>query len=64
MKNSWVEKKDFEKYFKIKTIDKKICWQSKGIKMLITSTQIIDEYGKSILYGESIEPVKMRDDLA
>ena len=32
--------------------------------MLITSTQIIDEYGKSILYGESIEPVKMRDDLA
>ena len=32
--------------------------------MLIASPPIIDEYVKSILYGEFIEPVKMRDDLA
>ena len=32
--------------------------------MLIVSPPIIDEYVKSILYGEFIELVKMRDDLA
>ena len=32
--------------------------------VLIASPPIIDEYVKSILYGEFVEPVKMRDDLA
>ena len=32
--------------------------------MLIASPPIIDGYVKSILYGEFVEPVKMRDDLA
>ena len=32
--------------------------------MLIASPPIIDEYIKSILYGQFVEPVKMRDDLA
>ena len=64
MKKSWIEKRDCEKSFKIKTIDKKFADIPKGSKMLIVSPPIIDEYVKSILYGEFIELVKMRDDLA
>ena len=64
MKKSWIEKRDCEKSFKIKTIDKKFADIPKGSKMLIASPPIIDEYVKSILYGEFVEPVKMRDDLA
>ena len=64
MKKSWIEKRDCEKSFKIKTIDKKFADIPKGSRMLIASPPIIDEYVKSILYGEFIEPVKMRDDLA
>ena len=64
MKKSWIEKRDCEKSFKIKTIDKKFADISTGSKMLIASPPIIDEYIKSILYGQFVEPVKMRDDLA
>ena len=64
MKKSWIEKRDCEKSFKIKTIDKKFADIPKGSRMLIASPPIIDEYVKSILYGEFIEPVKIRDDLA
>ena len=60
MKKSWIEKRDCEKSFKIKTIDKKFADIPKGSRMLIASPPIIDEYVKSILYGEFIEPVKMR----
>ena len=35
----------------------------KGVECY-ASPPIIDEYVKSILYGEFVEPVKMRDDLA
>ena len=59
---SWIEKRDCEKSFKIKTIDKKFADIPKGSRMLIASPPIIDEYVKSILYGEFIEPVKMRDE--
>ena len=58
------ERHNCEKSFKIKTIDKKFADIPKGSKMLIVSPPIIDEYVKSILYGEFIELVKMRDDLA
>ena len=64
MKMSWIEKRDCEKSFIIKTIDKKFADIPKGSRMLIASPLIIDEYVKSILHGEFIEPVKMRDDLA
>ena len=64
MKKSWIEKRDCEKSFKIKTIDKKFADIPKGSRMLIASPPIIDEYVKSILFGEFIEPLKMRDDLA
>ena len=64
MKKSWIKKRDCEKSFKIKTIDKKFADIPEGSKMLIASPLIIDEYVKSIFYGEFVEPVKMRDDLA
>ena len=64
MKKSWIGKRDCEKSFKIKTIDKQFADIPKGSRMLIASPPIIDEYVKSILYGEFVEPVKMRDDLA
>ena len=53
---SWIEKRDCEKSFKIKTIDKKFADIPKGSRMLIASPPIIDEYVKSIHYGEFIEP--------
>ena len=64
MKKFWIEKRDCEKSFKIKTIDKKFADIPKDSRMLIVSPPIIDEYVKSILFGEFIEPLKMRDDLA
>ena len=64
MQKSWIRKRDCEKTFKIKTIDKKFADIPKGSRMLIASPPIIDEYVKSIVYGEFVEPVKMRDDLA
>ena len=64
MKKSWIEKRDCEKSFKIKTIDKKFADIPENSKMLIASPPIIDEYVKSIDYGKFVEPIKMRDDLA
>ena len=64
LEKSWVSKRDCEKSFKIKTVDKKFADISKGSKMLITSPLIIDEYVKCIPYGNFIEPLKMRHDLA
>ena len=64
MKKFWIEKRDCKKSFKIKTIDKKFSDIPKGSKMLIVSPPIIDEYVKSIHYGEFVEPVHMRDTLA
>ena len=64
MKKSWIEKRDCEKSFKIKTIDKKFADIPEGSKMLIASPPIIDEYVKSLDYGKFVEPIKMRDDLA
>ena len=55
MKKSWIEKRDCEKSFKIKTIDKKFADIPEGSKMLIVSPPIIDEYVKSITYGKFVE---------
>jgi len=53
-KKSWIEKRDCEKSFKIKTIDKKFADIPEGSKMLIASPQIIDEYVKQIPFGSTI----------
>ncbi len=63
-KKTWIEKRNCEKSFKIKTIDKKFADIPEGSKMLIVSPPIIDEYVKSIAFGNETELSTMRDDLA
>ena len=55
MKKSWIEKRDCEKSFKIKTIDKKLLIFQK-VTVLIASPPIIDEYVKSATTVNSLSP--------
>jgi hypothetical protein len=63
-KKSWIGKRDREKSYKIKKIDKKFADIPEGSKMLIASPQIIDEYVKQIPFGSTTELSTMREDLA
>ena len=63
-KKTWIEKRDCNKSFKIKTIDKKFADISEGSKMLIATPQIIDDYVNHIPFGKSTELATMRKDLA
>ena len=61
---SWIDKRDCEKSFKIKTIDKKFADIKEGSKMFIATPLIIDEYVKQIPFGKSTQLTTMRDNLA
>ncbi len=63
-KKSWIEKRDCEKSFKIKIIEKKFADIPIGSKMLIASPPIINEYIQNIPYGTTIDLTTMRNDLA
>lgn len=63
-KKNWIEKRNCEKSFKIKTIDKKFADIPKGSRMLIASPLIIDEYVKQIPFGKTTELSTLRNDLA
>ncbi len=63
-KKTWIEKRDCNKSFKIKTIDKDFADIPEGSKMFIATTQIIDAYVKHIPFGKSTELSTMRNDLA
>ena len=63
-KKTWIEKRDCDKSFKIKTIDKDFADIPKGSKMFIATPQIIDAYVKHIPFGKSTELSTMRYDLA
>ena len=63
-KKTWLEKRNCNKSFKIKTIDKKFADIQEGSKMLIATPQIIDEYVNEIPFGQSSELNTMRNDLA
>ena len=63
-KKTCIEKRDCNKSFKIKTIDKKFADISEGSKMLIATPQIIDDYVIHIPFGKSTELATMRNDLA
>lgn len=54
-KKTWLEKRDCNKSFKIKTIDKKFADIPEGSKMLIATPQIIDDYVNHIPFGQSRE---------
>ena len=61
---TWIEKRDCDKSFKIKTIDKKFADIPEGSKMFISTPKIIDDYIKNIPFGKSTELSIMRNDLA
>ena len=63
-KKTWVEKRDCDNSYKIKTIDKKFADIPKGSKMFISTPKIIDDYIKHIPFGKSTELSTMRNDLA
>ena len=63
-KKTWIEKRDCNKSYKIKTIDKKLADIPEGSKMFIATPRIIDDYIKHIPYGKSTELSTMRNDLA
>jgi hypothetical protein len=63
-KKTWIEKRDCDKSYKIKTIDKKFADIPEGSKMFIATPRIIDDYIKHIPYGKSTELSTMRNDLA
>ena len=63
-KKTWIEKRDCNRSFKIKTIDKKFADIPEGSKMFIATPRIIDDYIKHIPYGKSTELSTMRNDLA
>ena len=61
---TWIDKRDSEKSYIIKTIDKKFADIAEGSKMFIATPLIIDEYVKQIPFGKSIQLTTMRDNLA
>ena len=61
---TWIDKRDCEKSYKIKTIDKKFADIIEGSKMFIATPLIIDEYVKQIPFGKSTQLTTMRDNLA
>ena len=63
-KKTWIEKRDCDKSYKIKTIDKKFADIPEGSKMFIPTPRIIDDYIKHIPFGKSTELSTMRNDLA
>lgn len=63
-RKTWIEKRDCDKSFKIKTIDKVFADIPEGSKMFIATPQIIDAYVKHIPFGKSTELSTMRNDLA
>ena len=63
-KKTWLEKRNCNKSFKIKTNDKKFADIPEGSKMLIATPQIIDKYVNEIPFGQSSELNTMRNDLA
>ena len=63
-KKTWIEKRDCDKSYKIKPIDKKFADIPEGSKMFIPTPRIIDDYIKHIPFGKLTELSTMRSDLA
>ena len=63
-KKKKIKKRDCDKSYKIKTIDKKFADIPEGSKMFIPTPRIIDDYIKHIPFGKSTELSTMRNDLA
>ena len=64
MPKSWIEKRDCEKSYQIKIINKTFADIPEGSKMLIVSPPIIDDYIKNISFSRQSDLKTMRKDLA
>lgn len=62
---TWIEKRDLHsKPHQVKTTDKKFADIPMGSRMLIATPKIIEEYIREIPFGDNIELLKIREDLA
>ena len=64
MSKSWVEKRDCNKSLKIKTLHTNFAGMKKGIKMLVITPLILDNYIRKIPTGNFIPPHQIRGELA
>lgn len=63
-KKTWIEKREADKTYIVKTIEKRFADMPEGCKMLIATPKIIDEYVKCIQFGHELDIPTMRNDLA
>ncbi len=61
---SWIDKRDSNYSYKIKTLTKSFADIEEGSKMLVATPLIIDSYIKKIPFGTVINLSTLRDDLA
>ena len=64
VKMSWIDKRDSDYSYKIKTYTKSFADIEEGSKMLVATPLIIDSYIKKIPFGTVINLSTLRDDLA
>ena len=64
VKMSWIDKRDSDYSYKIKTSTKSFADIEEGSKMLVATPLIIDSYIKKIPFGTGINLSTLRDDLA
>tara|TARA_X000000950_G_scaffold121615_1_gene152512 strand:- start:170 stop:586 length:417 start_codon:yes stop_codon:yes gene_type:complete len=64
VKMSWIDKRDSDYSYKIKTSTKSFADVEEGSKMLVATPLIIDSYIKKIPFGTVINLSTLRDDLA
>ena len=64
VKMSWIDKRDSDYSYKIKTSTKSCADIEEGSKMLVATPLIIDSYIKKIPFGTVINLSTLRDDLA
>ena len=64
VKMSWIDKRDSDYSYKIKTSTKSFADIEEGSKMLVATPLIIDSYIKKIPFGTVTNLSSLRDDLA
>ena len=64
VKMSWIDKRDSNYSYKIKTLTKSFADIEEGSKMLVATPLIIDSYIKKIPFGTVTNLSSLRDDLA
>ena len=64
VKMSWIDKRDSDYSYKIKTSTKSFADVEEGSKMLVATPLIIDSYIKKIPFGTVTNLSTLRDDLA